>query len=56
VFNQPLNEALAAADPSSTEGAALWERYVSEWTFWNQARTIALTASFALFNLSLSAR
>jgi uncharacterized membrane protein len=24
VFNQPLNEALAAADPASTEGAALW--------------------------------
>ena len=53
VFNQPLNEALAAADPASTEGAALWARYVSEWTFWNHVRTIASTGSFVMFVLAL---
>src|SRR5690349_12917437 len=28
MFNVPLNDALAAADPASGEGAALWERYL----------------------------
>ena len=27
VFNVPLNDALAAAAPDSSEGAALWNRY-----------------------------
>src|SRR4030088_1269658 len=56
VFNQPLNEALAAADPASTEGAALWARYVSEWTFWNHVRTIASLAAFALYIAAISAK
>ena len=54
VFNQPLNEALFAVDPATTGGAALWSRYVSEWTFWNHVRTIASTASFTLFILSIT--
>jgi len=56
VFNQPLNEALAAVDPASTQGAELWARYVSEWTFWNHVRTIASTASFALYIAAISAK
>lgn len=56
VFNQPHNDALAAVDPASTGGAALWARYLREWTFWNHVRTIASTASFALFILSITAR
>ena len=56
IFNVPLNDALAAVDPASTEGAALWARYVSDWTFWNHVRTIASTASFALFILSITTR
>lgn len=55
VFNQPLNLALAAADPSSPAGTALWARYVSEWTFWNHVRTVASTASCALYIAALSA-
>lgn len=48
-FNVPLNDALATADPTSTEGAALWARYLSEWTAWNHVRTIVPTlASVAL--------
>ena len=56
VFNQPLNETLAAADPASTEGAALWARYVSEWTFWNHVRTFASLAAFALYIAAISAK
>lgn len=33
VFNVPLNDALAAANPNSPEGANLWARYLTNWTF-----------------------
>ncbi len=52
VFNVPLNDALAAADPSSSEGAALWTRYLSEWVFWNHVRTVCGIASLASFWLA----
>lgn len=48
LFNVPLNTALAAADPASAEGAALWSRYLSTWTAWNHVRTLACLASLAL--------
>jgi uncharacterized membrane protein len=32
VFNVPLNQALAAVEPASAEGGALWTRYLSAWT------------------------
>jgi uncharacterized membrane protein len=35
IFNVPLNNALAAVDPASSEGATVWARYLSEWTSWN---------------------
>lgn len=48
-FNVPRNEALAAVDPASAGGAALWSRYLVEWTRWNHVRTVAsLLASAAL--------
>jgi len=53
-FNVPLNDALAAVAPASGEGAALWTRYLSEWTWWNHVRTLACTASFILFIASLA--
>ncbi|MBA8841954.1 anthrone oxygenase family protein [Ochrobactrum sp. RH2CCR150] len=40
-FNVPLNDALAVVDPSSTQGAEVWSRYLRDWTFWNHIRTIA---------------
>lgn len=49
VFNVPLNDALAAVDPSSGEGAALWTRYLGEWVFWNHVRTVCGIASLASF-------
>jgi uncharacterized membrane protein len=56
VFNVPLNDALAAVDPSSAAASPLWTRYLSEWTFWNHVRTIASTAACALFILAIAAR
>jgi len=35
VFNVPRNDALAAVDPASAEGATLWSRYLTEWMAWN---------------------
>jgi uncharacterized membrane protein len=52
-FNVPLNDALAAVDPASAEGAGLWSRYLAEWTWWNHARTIASLVSAIFFTLTL---
>ena len=47
--NVPLNDALAAADPSTAQGAALWTRYVHDWTMWNHVRTVASAAACVCF-------
>ncbi|TIN31814.1 MAG: DUF1772 domain-containing protein [Mesorhizobium sp.] len=49
VFNVPLNDALAAVDPASSEGANLWSRYLNEWVTWNHVRTISGIAALASF-------
>lgn len=49
VFNVPLNNALAAVDPDSSNGAAIWARYLKDWTFWNHVRTVAALVAAALF-------
>lgn len=54
--NIPLNDALAVVNPSSAEGARLWARYLSDWTFWNHVRTVAAFIAAALFTLSLYQR
>jgi len=41
VCNVPLNNAIAAADPASADGAAVWARYLRDWVFWNHVRTAA---------------
>ena len=56
VFNVPLNNALAAADPASAEAASLWARYLTDWTLWNHVRTIASTAACALFVRAIAVR
>jgi uncharacterized membrane protein len=56
IFNVPLNNALAAADPGSQEAASLWARYLTDWTMWNHVRTVASTAACALFIAAISAR
>ena len=56
VFNVPLNNALAAVDPASTEAAPLWTRYLTDWTWWNHVRTIASTGACALFIWAIAVR
>lgn len=52
-FNVPLNDALAIAKLDSTEGANLWARYLTNWTFWNHVRTIAAFGAAALLTIAL---
>ena len=56
IFNVPLNNALAAADPASQEATSLWARYLTDWTMWNHVRTIASTAACTLFIAAIAAR
>lgn len=51
--NVPLNNALAAVAPGTPEAAALWTRYLDEWTTWNTVRTAASGLSAVLFTLAL---
>jgi uncharacterized membrane protein len=56
IFNVPLNDALAAVDPSSGEGVAVWARYIQNWTFWNHVRLIASIVASVLFIIGLTAK
>ena len=51
--NVPLNNALAAATLGTSEAAALWARYLSEWTFWNTVARVAPLVSAVLFTVAL---
>jgi uncharacterized membrane protein len=53
VFNVPRNDALAAVDPASADGASLWAGYVTSWTAWNHVRTVAALAAAALLTIAL---
>ena len=53
VFNVPRNDALAAVDPASADGASLWAGYVTSWTAWNHVRTAAALAAAALLTIAL---
>ncbi len=52
VFNVPLNDALQATSPATTEGSALWTRYLAEWVSWNHIRTLAGMGSLIAFILA----
>jgi uncharacterized membrane protein len=54
IFNVPLNNRLAAVNPDSAEGKAVWAQYLSVWTAWNHVRTAASLAAAALFILAFS--
>ncbi|WP_404925589.1 DUF1772 domain-containing protein [Mesorhizobium sp. ORM16] len=49
VFNVPLNDALAAVDPASSNGAAVWTTYLRDWVMWNHVRAIAAITALASF-------
>jgi uncharacterized membrane protein len=44
-LNVPRNQALARVEPEGDEGAAVWRRYLVEWTRWNSVRTFASLAT-----------
>ncbi len=50
-LNVPLNDALAAADPTTAAGAAAWEDFSTKWVLWNNVRTVAATAACAVLIL-----
>jgi uncharacterized membrane protein len=52
-FNVPLNYALAIVKPDSAEGATLWARFLTDWTFWNHVRTLAAIAAAVAFTIAL---
>jgi uncharacterized membrane protein len=56
IFNVPLNNALAAAEPASSEAASLWARYLTDWTMWNHVRTVSSAVACALFIVAIAAR
>lgn len=53
VFNVPLNNLLAAADPASTDGLEMWNRYLREWVPWNHVRTVATTLAGGAYLVAL---
>ena len=53
VFNVPLNDALAAVDPGSSNGAAMWTNYLSDWVMWNHVRTVTAIVAMACFIMAL---
>lgn len=54
VGNVPLNQALAAAKPGTAEEAALWSRYLVDWTFWNHVRAAGTAAAAVTFAAALA--
>jgi uncharacterized protein (TIGR02246 family) len=51
--NVPLNDALAAVDPSSADAGRVWTNYLKNWTTWNHVRTIAALAAAASFTVAI---
>ncbi|MER9615235.1 DUF1772 domain-containing protein [Mesorhizobium sp. M0207] len=49
MFNVPLNNALAAVDPASANGAAVWATYLRDWVMWNHVRTITAIVALGCF-------
>ena len=41
VFNVPLNNSLARANPGSDESRQIWSHYLKTWTSWNHLRTLS---------------
>ncbi|MBR0793729.1 DUF1772 domain-containing protein [Bradyrhizobium manausense] len=54
VFNVPLNDALAAVQPSAPEAGAVWATYLKDWMFWNHVRTVASLGGCALSIVALT--
>jgi uncharacterized membrane protein len=53
VANVPLNNELDEAEPGSPESAAFWQRFLRQWTAWNNVRTVLGIVASALLVISL---
>lgn len=53
ICNVPLNDAIAAIEPASTQGVDLWSNYLGDWTTWNHVRTTAATLAAIAFAMAL---
>ncbi|MEO0373696.1 MAG: anthrone oxygenase family protein [Cyanobacteria bacterium P01_A01_bin.17] len=49
--NVPLNEKLARVNPESYQGSVLWNRYLTQWTYWNHVRTVACLVAAVLLSI-----
>lgn len=49
VFNVPLNDALAAVDPASSNGATVWTTYLRDWVMWNHVRAVTAIVALGCF-------
>jgi uncharacterized membrane protein len=54
LFNVPLNDGLAAVDPTNAAAGPIWANYLKTWTLWNHVRTAAAFAAAASFSVALS--
>ena len=52
--NVPLNNALAAVQPSAPEAGAVWAAYLKDWVFWNHLRTVTSLVASVLFVSALA--
>ncbi len=52
-FNVPLNNQLAAANPTAATAAATWRAFYDPWMFWNLVRTFASIVTFVLFGATM---
>jgi uncharacterized membrane protein len=55
LYHVPRNNALAAVDPATPEGARVWERYLTEWTMGNHVRALAGVLAAALLVIGVDA-
>jgi hypothetical protein len=53
LFNVPRNDALAAVEAGSADGAAPWAQYVPGWTAWNHIRAAAALAAAAALTVAV---
>ena len=54
--NVPLNNRLAATDPTSSDAETIWTHYRVRWTMWNHVRTVASTLACIAFVAALRIR
>lgn len=55
IFNVPMNSAIAAVGPESSEGATLWASYLVSWVNWNHVRTVSSLGALGCFIMAFRA-